>query len=393
MSGFVDKTLVAETGAPSASAGKLSVIQGLRAVAALLVVWTHSIDAAGPYRRSWQGRFFHLGGFGACGLDIFFVISGFIVSLVAARAAEKGHHSARTFLTRRFTRIYPIYWILTLVIILEAQVGRHPIVWSSVAWLPTAGLMPSFSYPAAAPVLSLGWSLIFEMYFYLVLTAWLAIQPAKLVRNTVLFLAAMVAIGAVVSFQRPLLIVWANPILLEFLFGCLIGQIYGQRRFDRKTENKQVSSRKKASLLGRWIAVAGAAWLLETLFTGYGAINFQGMVLNGLSSWQRVGLWGVPSGLLVLGSILWSPAMQSWPARLLVFLGDASYSIYLCTVPARSMVEHFWKFFAKEGSDVAILLCALVCVLTGVICYLLLERPLMRLFHNWYKPVPALRKR
>jgi exopolysaccharide production protein ExoZ len=364
---------------PVEGGGKLSVVQGLRAIAALLVVWTHSIDAAQAHAHSRQGGFFHLAGFGACGLDIFFVISGFIVSLVAARSVQKQQHSARTFLARRFTRIYPLYWILTGVVILEAQLGRHPILWSEVEWLPTVGLVPSFTYPAAAPVLSLGWSLVFEMYFYFVLAAAMALRPKTLVRNTVVFLAVMIGIGAAFGFHRPLLILWSNPILLEFLFGCLIGQVYHYRC---KTPWDKVT------LAAPWILTCGSLCLIATAFTGYGTINYEGMTLNGLSSWPRVALWGVPSALIVLGAVLWSPAMRSFPARLLVFLGDASYSIYLCTDPARSTVEHFWRFFGRWGGDFAILLCLIACTLAGVLCYLAVERPLMRYFHNWYKPIP-----
>ncbi len=364
---------------PLAESGKLTVVQGLRAAAALLVVWTHSIGAAGSSSSSRQADFFHLAGFGACGLDIFFVISGFIVSLVAARAAEKSQHSAGKFLSRRFTRIFPLYWILTIVVIAESQLGRHPIAWHSVSWLATAGLFPSWSYPAASPILSLGWSLIFEMYFYYVLAAWMAIQPRHLVRNTILFLSAMVALGAVVGLYRPLLIIWSNPILLEFLFGCVIGQIYARNN----------GLRTPARIMtGRSLTALGAAVLTATLFTGYSTINFEGMVLNGLSSWLRVGLWGVPSGLLVLGAVLWSPAMQSKPARFLVLLGDASYSIYLCTNPTRSMVEHFWRFFGRWGGDVGVVLCLLSCLAVGLLCYLAIERPIMRFFHNWYKQLP-----
>ena len=79
--------------------------------------------------------------------------------------------------------------------------------------------------------------------------------------------------------------------------------------------------------------------------------------------------------------------MRSAPARLLVFLGDASYSIYLCTIPSRSVVEHFWRFFGKFGADTGVFLGARS-ALVGVMCYLFLERPLMRAFHNWYKPIP-----
>jgi exopolysaccharide production protein ExoZ len=374
----------ARTGAPGRQREKLASVQGLRAVAALLVVWTHSIDAAEAYSSTRQANFFHLAGFGACGLDIFFVISGFIVSMVAARAVEKGEQSAGQFLSRRFTRIYPLYWILTLIIILEAELGRHPMAWHSVSWLPTALLLPSLAYPAASPILSLGWSLVFEMYFYFVLAAWMALTPRHLVRNTILFLAGMVALGAIVGFHRPLLVLWSNPILLEFLFGCVAGLMYS-RQFGT---GARAASRPRVSAAGRWLTALGAAALTATLFTGYGTANFQGMVLNGESSWLRVGVWGVPSGLLVLGAVLWSPAMQSLPGKLLVFLGDASYSIYLCTIPARSFVEHFWRYIAHWDGDLGIVFCGVICTLAGVICYLIVERPLMRYFHNWYKQIP-----
>lgn len=363
----------------AAPVSKIDIVQGLRAVAVLLVVWTHSIVAAAYHSSPKQGAFPHLKGFGACGLDIFFVISGFIVSLVAARATEKNRHSAAKFLSRRFTRIFPLYWILTLVVVIEFQLGTHPIAWHSVSWLATLGLFPSLSYPSASPILTLGWSLVFEMYFYYVLAVWMAIQPRHLVRNTALFLSAMVALGALVGIHRPQLIIWSNPILLEFLFGCVIGQVYAR--------NNGLRTRAR-NIAGRSLTVVGAAALTATLFTGYGTINFAGMVLNGVSSWLRVGVWGVPSGLLVLGAVLWSPAMQSKPARLLVLLGDASYSIYLCTNPTRSMVEHFWRFFGHWGGDVGVLLCLLACLAVGVLCYLIVERPIMRFFHNWYKQLP-----
>ncbi|HZC44295.1 MAG TPA: acyltransferase family protein, partial [Acidobacteriaceae bacterium] len=75
-----------ETSATNVATGRSTLgsrllsVQGLRAVAALLVVWVHSIDAAELYSSPRQGRFFHWGNYGACGVDIFFAISGFIVS-------------------------------------------------------------------------------------------------------------------------------------------------------------------------------------------------------------------------------------------------------------------------------------------------------------------------
>ncbi|MEO6828697.1 MAG: acyltransferase [Acidobacteriaceae bacterium] len=361
---------------------KLNAIQGLRAVGVLLVVWTHSIIAAGYHSTPWQGGFHFLRSFGACGLDIFFVISGFIVSLVATRGVAQGRGSAGKFLARRITRIFPLYWILTLVVILEAELGRYPIQWHRVPWVPTLLLLPGWHFPVPPLILSLGWSLLFEIYFYLVLATWMRITPAHLVRNTILFLAAMVGLGAIVGIRRPLLVLWSNPVALEFVFGCFIAQIY--MRLGTRPD-MHVGTRRR---LGIVLAAVATALLIVTIFTGYGNASEASVILAGADGWLRVGLWGIPAALLVLGGVLWSPAMRSAPARLLVFLGDASYSIYLCTNPARSLVEHFWRTFGRWGGDVGVLLCLLVCLAAGIVCYLIVERPLMRFFNNWYKRIP-----
>jgi len=79
-------------------------------------------------------------------VDIFFVISGFIVSLVAARTdVREGVERKRAslqFLAPRITRVFPLYWILTAALALEGTVGRHAIQWQNVAWLPTLFLLP-----------------------------------------------------------------------------------------------------------------------------------------------------------------------------------------------------------------------------------------------------------
>lgn len=368
---------------------RLLSVQALRAVGALLVVWVHSINAAEHFTTPAQARFFHWDGFGASGVDIFFAISGFIVSLVAVRSVApylSGPHragtgttsAARGFLTRRITRIFPLYWILTGVIILEGELGRYPIHWHSVQWLPTILLFPSLHHPQNAPLLSLGWSLMFEMYFYGVLAIFMVCTPRSLVRNTIALLCAMAVVGIGVGIHRPLLVLWMNPMVLEFVFGCLIGLLYVRLG----------SGAAGWGRAGAGVAMLGAVLLAATIFTGYGRVNNQDWIMSGYFGWLRVGVWGIPAALLVGGTIFWNPAMRSLPARVLVFLGDASYSIYLCTLPARSVVEHFWNVFGRFGGDMGVLLGAVFCTAVGVVCYLLVERPMMRAFHNWYKPIP-----
>lgn len=357
-------------------------LQALRAIAALLVLWSHAIDGAELFSVPHQSHFFHWEHFGPCGVDLFFVISGFIVSLVAARAGrgEGGDRSTTTlhFLTRRITRVFPLYWILTIVLILEGFFGRHGNEWQKVAWLPTLFLLPSAHYPTGAPLLALGWTLLFEIYFYVVLATFLFLSPRFLVRNTVLFLVAAVLVGALIGIERPWLVVGLNPMLLEFVFGCALGVLF------YRTRHRAATLRRPGAAL----AAIGAIGLLSTIFFGYGSANDAFHILAGRDCWLRVGVWGVPSALLVGGMLLWNPVMFSPPARVLVFLGDASFSIYLCTMPARSVVDHFWREFGMFGADAGVFFGAIFCTIAGVACYLVVERPLMHAFHNWYKPLP-----
>ena len=352
---------------------RLLGVQGLRAVAALLVVWVHTIPAhlAAPSAAEhiyWQD-------FGSCGVDIFFVISGFIVSLVAARAG-----AARYFLANRVTRIYPLYWIITGVMF-AAGVALHQVdgihkVW----WLPTLFLLPTYSYPADPPLLYLGWTLLFEMYFYLVLAILLASSTHSIVRNTMLFLCGMAAAGAALGTHHPLLVIWMNPLILEFVFGCAIGLCF---------------TRHDASFAGagKTAALLGALLLAATLLTGPHAAVQLSSVFAGEGCWTRVVLWGVPAALLVGGVIFWAPPMDSRPGRLLVLLGNASYSIYLCTIPALWLARQGWQSFGKAPPAVGMFLDGAWSTAIGVGCYLLLERPLTHFFQSSQDTRGASRKR
>jgi len=185
-------------------------------------------------------------------------------------------------------------------------------------------------------------------------------------------------LGALIGIRHPLLVVWMNPMVLEFVLGCLIGLLYVRLR----------NSGARVSSIAKWFALFGAVLLAATVFTGYGSASESSTILAGDDCWLRLGVWGIPSALLVGGVIFWAPAMRSLLARLLVFLGDASYSIYLCGIPAQVIINYCWRRIWKPGPDVGVFFGVVVCAAVGVACYMLIERPLMRFFHNWYKPNP-----
>src|SRR5262245_30352872 len=141
-------------------------IQGLRAIAALMVVSCHVFQDIAPMRTHWAKPFFVT--VGAAGVDLFFVISGFIIYHVAQRSIAgmdvvgKGR-TVYAFAMKRFIRIYPLYWIV----------------------FATSSLVMSWAPPPASPHESLlqllaliddvpnfrvyvAWTLTFEVYFYAV---------------------------------------------------------------------------------------------------------------------------------------------------------------------------------------------------------------------------------
>src|SRR5438876_1283510 len=143
----------------------LEGIQILRAVAALLVVFHHALEESraaipGPKSPDW------LTTFGAAGVDIFFVISGFIMLYVSFPAGGPPA-SPQSFLFSRITRIYPLYWICLATIIALKSVVRS----SSLPGDPNVFLGSILLLPGDYMILGPAWTLVYEMYFYIIFAA------------------------------------------------------------------------------------------------------------------------------------------------------------------------------------------------------------------------------
>src|SRR6185503_159586 len=151
---------------------KLNSIQVLRTMAALLVVYAHAIDVQIQFSVSYQQHFFYLGDFGAIGVDLFFVISGFIITYVADQ--YKGTKQGLHFLAKRFKRINPVYYLASLIAFgvyvlhlwKNAELYRIRMDKTLHSIADTLFILP----PSGAyynPLLALGWTLGFEWLFYL----------------------------------------------------------------------------------------------------------------------------------------------------------------------------------------------------------------------------------
>jgi exopolysaccharide production protein ExoZ len=345
-------------------------LQVLRGIAASLVVLHHF---AGIYKDGIPGHSWiyasGLGNLGRCGVDIFFVISGFIMVYTTGRKA--GADDALIFIRRRILRIYPLYWIWTSVLLALWLGGaveqlRH---YSTGYLIRSYLLIPAFNGTYFEPLLQPGWTLSFEMLFYVVFSCGVLL---KLRSGKILFLAAAFSLMALLArFLAPdsgMRYLLTNPIIVEFLFGVLIAEMLIRlpamrgNRFSRFLPGALVSG--------------GAFALLCTV-----------KIPNADS--MRFALYGIPAFFVVLGAAMLGPAAAP---KFLVHLGDASYSIYLAhfflAQAYASALKHL-PIFNGLPPDAAILLAGAATIAISSATYALMEKPLTQAlaFRTSTKPV------
>jgi exopolysaccharide production protein ExoZ len=255
----------------------------------------------------------HLGYVGRAGVDVFFVISGFIMF----HTTRDGERTTAEFWTDRITRIVPAYWLLTLLAAALFWFGLNP---GDVKGLSATDVaedllfLPHFRADGDAyPVLDVGWTLNFEMFFYALfgLTFFLKSQAKSLAVLTGVFLLG----AALVHVHAPLpntLKAWLQPITLEFAAGGALALLYPRlQAWTRQT-----------SLRG------GSA----ALVLGVAAILVGGVLFGKDVSWNyelRALTFGLPATLVVAGALMLETANVAVQSRLLLRLGAASYAIYL----------------------------------------------------------------
>lgn len=372
----------------SLRATKIDGLQMLRALAVLLVTWLHSHQNSRLMYNQPQPANFWADNLGMFGVDIFFSISGFILTMVALRPSSKNAvHRASNFFVRRLIRIYPIYWILLLLPILRYL---HQHVLPLRTTVLSVFLLPGWQVPIHAPLLDYAWTLMFEMFFYCVISLLLLFGPRSAPRNTILTLCLLVLSGLFTGINHPLLILIANPMLLEFVAGASLAIAYS-RWIGGAAEKAFHTVGRTALCLGWLFLLGGIAYIAGLMLTLPANSSIQISALSGMNLWQRVATWGVAGWLLTAGTVLLSTGFaarrdgrqpfRSW-AWLAVFLGDASYSIYLSSA---FTMEQFGRIMERmhvpaDPSTLLIqattLLSIVLVVLFGVLFHVVVERPL-----------------
>ena len=196
-------------------------IQYLRGIAALVVVWHHA-------RGQLPGLSLLLPNeFGAHGVDLFFVISGFIMVLTTTGKEA----TPWQFFKRRLVRVAPLYWLVTTALVTLTVLA--PNLLNTVKPTPGTTLMSLLFIPHLSignpgmvwPILVPGWTLNYEMFFYALFALSLfAPHPLVLLLS---ILAALVAFGqASWAVADPILTTYTSPLLLEFAVGACIGRLW-----------------------------------------------------------------------------------------------------------------------------------------------------------------------
>lgn len=332
-------------------------MQYLRALAASMVLVGHVLAEAEHY----FGFDILLRGLPwTRGVDIFFVISGFIIVLVS-RDLHGTPGGVRTFLRRRFWRVVPLYWLFTTLMLCILLVVPGAAKDTVLDWQQVEGsylFFPLERYDGRiAPILSLGWTLNFEVFFY-GLFALSLLVPRKL--GLILLLCGLMAwvlIGALFGFTAPALRFWSNPIVLEFGFGVCLGWLH----------------------LRRGQAVAPSLPIsLVLCVCGMGALCAFGD-MDGIPRWLGAGL---PATALVAGAALfWPQPSTAGPlSRLGELLGDSSYALYLShRFVLRSLTLGLLPLLPATGMGALgfVVVACFASVGVGILVFATIERPFL----------------
>lgn len=327
----------------------LKSVEALRAVAAGAVVVHHTlfmlVNNAGYSFVVWES--------GAAGVDLFFCISGFVMTYAHAGDFQ-ALHASRTFLLRRLIRIAPLYWLVTTLV--AAGLWFVPQLFPNLRfdWLNVilsyGFLLSRTSNGDITTVVSVGWTLCFEAYFY-VIFAILLNWP----RRYFLLVAALIfATGILVGLSGlpipPPATVAVRPLLIEFLFGVVIGLVFLKD--------------KALPLPLSILLVIGSA------------------VVLGISAppddWRRLALWGLPCAMILAAGLSWERSGMRVP-KWLIALGASSYSLYLVHNLVISLVGKVWKFFHLSYVPPVVpgVVAFVAALAVAHVIYIWLEKPLI----------------
>jgi exopolysaccharide production protein ExoZ len=337
-------------------------IQYLRGFAALSVLITHVLQ--------WPLDDLNIAMLktGRLGVEVFFVISGFIMTMIAGDGAFRPGR----FLGRRALRIVPPYWAATFLVVALALALPNQFRTT----VPTVeGLIKSLlfipSLHPKAPLLALGWTLDFEAFFYVVFASLFFLSSGLRTLVLCALFAALVATGLNLRDPSHVQDFYTSMSLIGFCAGTLVAQFYRHGWLSPDPDFRH-------ALIGAMLALLAAFYVLP-----WNDIEHTPLPLHLLMSITAV-------SIVLLG-------LQIEVARLLPrsatlkYLGDASYSLYLFHLFAIAAVWAVAKRLFDLQQPLAYLACAAAAIVAGIgfslVCHHLVERPFLKAGRRWRRAV------
>lgn len=332
-------------------------LQYLRGIAALLVVYFHSLLQL----KGLSDVSDHFPLFGESGVDIFFVLSGFVMWFTTYQK----HQSPGCFLQKRLIRIVPLYWAVTFLAAGVALLLPHMLKSTSfdfyhflsslffIPWPNPAYLIGS--KPTITPVIVPGWTLNYEIFFYLIFSVSLVFHQNLRLSLTATALFVLVGLRALSDTPGTFLKFYGDPIILEFLYGVMIAIIVTTR----------------ATLKP-----------IPALFIG--GLSLAAIIILDIMDppIDRAFSIGPMAALLILSVASLELSSKVPHISFLSKIGDASYSIYLTHIFTLVLARLVYKLLALSGglanAYIFILFCITSSTTIGYLAYRYYERPILR---------------
>jgi len=345
---------------------KLNLLQVIRGLAAVLVVFHHVCSSSEVYFNAvWLYDFFN----SSRALDIFFVLSGFIITYIHFNDLHE-RTNVKAFFIKRFNRIYPIFWIVSLVYLaFYMAVKTYSVHDLSSGFMIKSFLLIDTKIP---PMVRVAWTLCYEVIFYLVFGICIAfgLRVAKIIWA----LWLLVTIACYFLLPEDSVPYPFNNFIIGILIGCFTG--YALRLMPLKNMAESAIKFRYRSLLSAGMFIFAVMWGL-TFFTDFG----QKTAIE-----SRI-ILGVGAALIILGAAIANLQRNIKVPKLLVLIGDASYLIYLTHYLVLAL---FYKAATRypqmHSSGLRVFLlgsCAsIVAVVFGVIAHQIIEKPVLRFLNR-----------
>lgn len=352
-------------------------VQYVRGLCAAAIVFWHGLSqlqTTQPHLRypTWGG----------IAVDIFFVISGFVMwHMTMANPVSFGE-----YWRKRFARAIPFYWFMTTIVVAVMLIAPQLLSTSrfDLTHVVASYLFIPWQHPVLhgefAPVIIPGWTLLYEIAFYSVLGFGLFV-PLKWRAGAVIgTIMAVASLPFFVHTSSLLFYFYTQPLIADFASGILIGwMLWNGYRFPT------------------WICQAAIVLSLIIVVLLPPGSHFVPVIGGYDFMLTRVAQYFVPAFLIVAGAVFYDcerPEAKKW--KLLSLIGDAAYSIYIVHSMVLPVVTRFWKLTGLQGdwrfNAIYLALGVVASVIAGILCYRLVEYPMFKFFDRVTKSGFAMKK-